>query len=87
MYAMHNAFRRDLTRLERAVGHPEPSRGGWEVFREEVEFHHQWSACRVDRLEREVPPAFECIRAVGSNVRGQPGGGCSRTVSPMARCR
>jgi hypothetical protein len=41
MYAMHNAFRRDLARLERAVADPESSRRGWEVFREELEFHHR----------------------------------------------
>ena len=40
MYAMHNAFRRDLTRLERVVRDPASSRGGWAVFREELEFHH-----------------------------------------------
>jgi hemerythrin HHE cation binding domain-containing protein len=53
MYAMHNAFRRDLARLERAVANPESSRGGWEVFREELEFHHRaedddlWPALRA----------------------------------------
>jgi len=44
MYAMHNAFRRDLARLERARSDPwlKPvSRGGWNVFREELEFHHR----------------------------------------------
>jgi hypothetical protein len=41
MYAMHNAFRRDLLRLERAAQDPEPSRGGWDVIREELEFHHR----------------------------------------------
>jgi hemerythrin-like domain-containing protein len=40
MYAMHNAFRRDLEHLERAVHTPESSREGWSVFREELEFHH-----------------------------------------------
>jgi hypothetical protein len=41
MRAMHDAFRRDLDRLERAVQDPESSRGGWDVFREELEFHHR----------------------------------------------
>ena len=40
MYAMHDAFRRDLEYLERAVHAPESSREGWRVFREELEFHH-----------------------------------------------
>jgi hypothetical protein len=41
MYAMHHAFRRDLGRLERAVVDPASSRAGWNVFREELEFHHR----------------------------------------------
>jgi hypothetical protein len=40
MHAMHNPFRRDLERLERAVDDPGSSREGWAVFREELEFHH-----------------------------------------------
>jgi iron-sulfur cluster repair protein YtfE (RIC family) len=48
MIAMHAAFRRDLDRLhlaagrlERRRGVPEKVREGWEVFRRELEFHHQ----------------------------------------------
>src|SRR5262245_39545168 len=41
MYAMHNAFRRDLARLERASAALPSSRGGWEIFRDELEFHHR----------------------------------------------
>jgi Hemerythrin HHE cation binding domain len=41
MDAMHNAFRRDLTRLQHALADPGSSRRGWEVFREELLFHHQ----------------------------------------------
>jgi hypothetical protein len=59
MYAMHNAFRRDLARLERASAVPSSSRGGWEVFREELEFHHRaededlWPALRVRTIEAQ----------------------------------
>ena len=41
MYAMHNAFRRDLTRLERTVVGTNSLPPGWVVFREELEFHHR----------------------------------------------
>jgi hypothetical protein len=57
MLAMHNAFRRDLERLERAAHAAEPAPEGWTVLREELEFHHRaedndlWPALRA-RLDR-----------------------------------
>ena len=68
MVAMHDAFRRDLARLERATSEPAASRGGWDVFREELEFHHRaededlWPALREhvrDRDELQVIDEME----------------------------
>jgi hypothetical protein len=40
MYALHDAFRRDLDEMEAAAASPADVRARWVVFRDQLEFHH-----------------------------------------------
>jgi hypothetical protein len=69
MLAMHNAFRRDLEHLGRATRAPASSRQGWNIFREELEFHHRaedddlWPDLRA-RLDR--PEDIQVVDEMGA---------------------
>jgi hypothetical protein len=87
MYAMHNAMRRDLARLERASADLSSARGGWEVFREELEFHHRaedddlWPQLRpmidtqdqrvIDEMVAEHARVTPAIEKVARALNGQ----------------
>jgi hypothetical protein len=40
MYVLHDAFRRDLAEMEASAASPAAVRARWDVFRDQLEFHH-----------------------------------------------